>query len=277
MCRMLGAVWSGVEGSKVVAELVGLLYEAARNDPFLEAIAGDARHCHGYGYLLAYTDGRGWRILWERYDAADELGPGEESCVANLEALRWASERLAELIRGTARGMIMLHARRAGRKEPRGSLHTHPYLHGIPGRNGYRTIALMHNGSVHKDELALLLGVDPAAYTDSHLLAVWLARQLGTGMTVEEAVREAEKYTRSALDIVIADIAPGPSIDLYIYSHLPEGLDPNRVEYYKPVVFTASEAKGYMSSTLKLLAEKKGLKLETDETTDKLYHVKVTE
>ncbi|ABM80604.1 hypothetical protein [Hyperthermus butylicus] len=273
---MLGAAWFGAEGSRLAARLAGLLYEAARSDPLLEAITGDARHCHGYGYLLVYSDGRGWRILWERYDAADELGPGEESCRANLDALGWAAERLASLVEGTARGVLMLHARRASRGEPRGSLHAHPYLHGIPGRNGYRMLALMHNGSVHKDGLALLLGVDPAAYTDTHLLAVWLARQLGTGRTMEEAVREAEKYTKTALDIVLADIAPGPSISLYIYSHLPEGLDANRLEYYKPVVFTAGEAKGYMSSTLKLLAEKRGLKLETDETIGKLYHVKVT-
>ncbi len=264
MCRMIGVVWSSSEGSMIVASLSRLVYEAARNDPLLESIAGDPRHCHGYGFFLVYGSGRGYRMVYERYDAADELGVGEDSCRENLKALEEASERVARLVEGSERGLLLFHARRAGRSEPRGSMHAHPFIHTITSREGPRVIALIHNGGVHKDTLASILDVDPAEYTDSHLLAVWLARQLSDGKTPSEVFSEARKFTRSALDVVVADVAHlGGKLRArgYAYSHLPGDIDEKRVEYYKPVFYSTPSSNGYISSTVLMLARERGIRL----------------
>ena len=263
MCRMIGAIWTTSSGAEFVARLVRLVYEAASSDPLLASIAGDSRHCHGYGYMVIYSSGHGFRAVVEKYDAADELGIGEESCKANLEALEEASHRLAEIVESSLKGIVLFHARRAGRREPRGTMHTHPFIHGLGARHGYRTIALIHNGSVDKEQLAMMMGVDPEAYTDSHVLTLWLSRQLGYGRVIEEVLKEAQRFTRTALDIVVADVvsAQKPKMLLYAYSHLAKGLDTNRLVYYKPVFFKTSDSQGYVSSTIKMLAEKQGLSL----------------
>jgi glutamine amidotransferase len=261
---MIGAVWSSSEGSVLVASLTKLVYEAARNDPLLGRIARDTRHCHGFGFLLLYSNGRGYRLVYEKYDAADELGEGEESCRENLQALMYAVEEVAELIEGSEHGLLLFHARRASRGEPRGAMYAHPYTYTIASRQGPRLIALIHNGSVYKDAIASILGVDPAYYTDSQALTVWLARQLASGRTPGEALAEARKFTRSALDVVVADIAPSSSglrARAYAYSYLPSSLDEKRVEYYKPVFYTAPGSRGYISSTILMLAKERDINL----------------
>ncbi len=260
LCRMIGLVWRSFRAVKTAAELVKLLAEAASRDPYLESIAGDARHCHGYGFAGFVERDGGFVMVWERFDAADLLGVGEESCTRNLEALREALARLADLVASSSKGVLVAHARRASRGEPRGTFHAHPYLHTVAGRHGYRLIALAHNGGIDKAPLASLLGLDPSSYTDSGILAAWVARQVSYGLTVEEALREARQYTRTALDVLVLE-ATGNSYRLHVHGYVRRDLGRERIEYYKPYTFDASELQGYASSTIVELAQARGLDL----------------
>ncbi len=264
MCRMIAVLWTSPRGASLTARLVELLAEAASNDPLLERIAGDPRHCHGYGYFTVLDPGGQTILRWERSDAADYLGVGEESCRMNLEALRSAASNLASLIERTRKGILILHARRASRGEPRGTLHAHPYIHGVAARAGYKIYALAHNGGVDKQRLSMLVGVDPTSYTDTHVFMTWLVRRLSYGVKLEEALEEAKQYVRTALDIVLAEAAPKPNgleVRLHLYGYIVKDLDEERREYYRPLFFDAGDAKGYISSTVKMLADQKGIGL----------------
>lgn len=261
MCRMIGAVWSSLRGARRVSRLVRLLYEASSNDRLLRRIAGDGRHCHGYGYLLLTSSGRGWRLSWDKFDAADELGVGEESCAENLKALGRATQAVAGDIESSSRGLILFHARRAGRGEPRGALHAHPYI--VPAtRAGHAVLALIHNGGLEKTFLAKSLGVDPSNYTDSNILALWIASNLRSEGDLERLLRKAEKHTKSALDVVVALVKWGRRLEasMHIYSYI-ASRGPERLEYYKPVLFEVEGAKGYVSSTIAEIAAERGLRL----------------
>jgi glutamine amidotransferase len=266
---MIALAWRGREGARVASRLVALLYRAAERDPLLERIAGTPHHCDGYGYMLAARrPGGGWLVEWSRYDAADTLGVTDEACRENLEALKAATSMLSERIEGLEEGFLLLHARKASRGEPRGSLYAHPYLHTVAGRSGQTMLALVHNGGVDKASLASWMGVDESAYTDSQLLTVWIARQVASGATVEEALRAAESYIKpgSALDVAILLVNPGQGlIELHIYSKIHSEADEARREYYKPIFFRGEGVQGYMSSTVKMYADTEGLNLEYEE------------
>ena len=52
MCRMVALSFRG-EASETARGVLKHLVEASRSDPYLREIAGDSRHCHGYGYVAA--------------------------------------------------------------------------------------------------------------------------------------------------------------------------------------------------------------------------------
>jgi glutamine amidotransferase len=257
---MIGVTWWDRECSELVAQLLHLLVEAASNDPLLERIAGDPRHCHGFGYLAAWFE-RGLRLTWYRYDAADELGAGEDSCRINLDELAVAISQLAEKVATADAGLLVVHARRAGRREPRGTMHAHPFVHVVPGRNGYLVLGLAHNGGVDKEKLAKLVGVEPSAYTDSHIALLALARMAEQGLPLGRALDALAGYTKegSALDVLVAMV--GSEVSLHAYSYIHPSADEARKEYYRPVFFETACAAGYVSSTLEVLVAKRGLSL----------------
>ncbi len=267
MCRMLGVVWRDSDGAKLVAKLTELLYEAASNDYLLRGLTDNCRHCDGYGYLVLYDDGEGFKLVMEKFDAFDALNvnSGNDVCVINLKALKSTVRKLAKIIEGSKRGLLILHARKASKGEPRGVMHAHPYIEGIATRDGYKLIALAHNGSINKKPLARLIGVDPNAYTDTHILTLWLIKQLMLDKDLEHILKEAHKYTRTALNLVIASIEiikKRLKATLYTYSYISERIkDEKRLKYYKPVFFKTLSAEGFISSTVKLLAVRRNLNL----------------
>ena len=276
MCRMLGVVWRDSNGAKLVAKLTELLYEAASNDCLLRELTDNYRHCDGYGYLVLYDDGEGLKLAIEKFDAFDSLNVSSSNdvCATNLKALESTVRKLAKIIEGSKRGLLILHARKASKGEPRGVMHAHPYIEGIAARDGYRLIALAHNGGVDKKPLAKLIGVDPDAYTDTHILTLWLIKQLIHGKDIEHILKEAYKYTRTALNLVIANIEVKKELKatLYAYSFISERIkDEDRLEYYKPVFFKASGVEGFISSTVKLLAERRNLNLGS--ISEKITHL----
>ena len=265
MCRLVaGVAWSR-EGTAALAGLVRLLARAASDDPYLAAVAGgESRHCHGFGFLLVLGVGGSWRVVYERFDA---LAPGvgeEEACRVNLDVLRGAVEHVAGLVAASERAYVVVHARRAGRSEPRGSMNAHPFVVSLEQPGGSLELYLAHNGGLYKDALAERLGLEAGAYTDSHLLAVYLVRRLQMGLGLGDAVAEATEFTKSGLDLAVALLerrARGLGPSLYLVGYMRPGLDENRQRYYEPVGFRGEGVAGYVSSTLRDLAAERGVPL----------------
>ncbi len=270
MCRMLGLVAWG-DGVRVIPRLVEAFYEASVDDHYLEDLVGDSRHCHGYGFVVLARRGGGWLIAYERFDAADLLGAGEESCRANLEALKRACERVEKLVDGAEHVVLVMHSRRASPGEPRGTMHAHPLSYTMALRGGWRTLYLAHNGGVDKVPLAQLVGLDPEAYSDTGVLLVWLARQTGYGLELAEALSMAKGYVkpRSALNLVVLEVGQGASsleARMYLAGYLGREArgDRLRCRYYEPLLLAGDGLVGYASSTLRdKLGGELGLRFES--------------
>jgi len=263
VCRMVAGLARG-EGVEALAELVLLLPDAASNDPYLAAITGgEPRHCHGYGYFAAIRRSGAWVLSYERFDAADAGLGEEEACEANLAALRAAAQRLASETRGAEAALILFHARRAGRKEPRGGMNAHPFHEVVELPSRRLEIYLVHNGGLDKERLVEEVGVVPDAYTDTHVFAILLARYLSMGLGVGDAIEKAKPYVKSALDLGIAIIEPGENPILYLHGYLSPRIsgDKARQAYYEPVLVEAPGLRAYVSSTIRDLAREKGLGL----------------
>ncbi len=252
----------------IARELLGCLFEASRNDKYLKEIAGDGRHCHGYGYVAAFRRRGVWRLVHERFDAEPALS-GEEACEANLEALGEAVGRLSGLLGGGLdEAAIILHSRRT-RGEPRGPLAAHPFREEVvlsTDRGAeVSELYLSHNGGVKKAELAALLGLgDSRIYTDSHVFLKYLARRLegshyldAPGL-IAKTVAESRPYVKSALDICVLLHSPSMGPLLAAASYVAEREDPRRWSYYEPVLVESEGLSGYISSTVRDLVRDRG-------------------
>ncbi len=268
MCRMLAARASG-RGLVAVSRLASLLPRAASNDPYLEAIAGDGRHCHGYGFVAALKTRGSWRVLYERFDAHPDL-PEEEACRANLEALSEAASRLSRLLEGAEEAALILHSRRT-RSEPRGVTGAHPFREEVTIKTGGSSmlaeVYLAHNGGVYKEEIAKSLGLEDlaGAYTDSHLVLKKVAKDLQGSPPDELAERLASSlsgilpYVKSALDILVMITTPGLEPFLAAFGYVANPRDRERWEYYKPIVVSGEGFTAYISSTIWDLAQEAGM------------------
>lgn len=268
MCRMLAARASG-PGLRVVSSLASLLPRAASRDPYLEAIAGDGRHCHGYGYVAALKVGGSWRVIYERFDAHPDL-PGEEACEANLKALSEAVERLSGILEVADEAALILHSRRT-RAEPRGITGAHPFREevvvNIEGSEVLAEVYLAHNGGVNKESLAGELGLKSLAktYTDSHIVLKKLAASLRGSRwdevveRIASRVREVLPHVKSALDLLVMVNAPGSEPIVAAVGYVADPSDRDRWEYYKPIVVSGEGYSAYISSTLWDLAQEEGI------------------
>lgn len=143
------------------------------------------------------------------------------------------------------------HARKASNGEPLGVAYAHPFL--AYTRDG-RLLFVAHNGSVDKSRLAAELGKSPDKYSDSWLLALFLADRWDDP---EVALREALKYRRTALNLAILEVGPeGPKA--YAYSYFEEA-----GEYYKLYIVRGRRWTAVVSSTLAryIKAEREELEL----------------
>jgi len=132
--------------------------------------------------------------------------------------------------------VVLAHARAASPGEPLGVQHAHPYMAYTPDG---RLIFLAHNGSVDKKAIAQQLGLDPAPYTDSHILALYLAKHWDNP---QAAVEKALPYVKTALNIAVVEL-PGPKAYAYTY-YRGEG------EYYPLYLLRLGVGKAVVSSTL---------------------------
>ncbi len=262
MCRMLAMVARGDAVKNIVPELIDAFYRASRDDPYLASITGgDGRHCHGYGFVLAARTSGGWMLSYERFDAANDLGVGEESCRVNLEELGKACSRIKRVVSSADQVVLVLHSRRAGRQEPRGVQHAHPYHYCMGLRGGAVDIFLAHNGSVDKESLARIVGLDPSSYTDSNILLLWMASQIRYGVSFKEAIISAKSYTKPGrgLDLAILTISPGLGLDLYLVGYVAPEPDDKRRRYYETFIVRSDDIIAMVSSTIKDYASSLGL------------------
>ncbi len=250
MCRVVYA-WASRAGAARLASLLRGLASAARRDPLLEEAYGHTSHCDGHGYVLAAREADSWSLDYYKFDACPGSGCGEAHCRENLDALEDTAEGLIDRLSSAEEAVLVLHARKASPGAPRGTWNAHPF-HAHPA-DGSIEVYLAHNGSVGKEPLARELGVDPEGYTDSHLLALWLAARLGRGTSLAAALRGAEAYTRTALVLGLLVHSPG-ALEASAYAYLRPGLEDRLKAYYEPLAAEAPGLRAVVSPTVALRA-----------------------
>lgn len=209
MCRFY--IYSGVPDR----DLHKALALSAERDPYAP---GGFRHGDGWGYAVYLMNGS---VAYYRSPLPI-----------------WEDPHLPPLgLAGLA------HARAASPGEPRGLLYAHPFQ--VQTRDG-RILYVVHNGSVDKTALARSLGVDPSGFSDSWLLALFLASRWDDP---KAAVDEALQYVKTALNIAVLEL-PGPRAYAYSYYELPEGDSERYARYYALYRAVGDGWEAVMSSTL---------------------------
>ncbi len=261
MCRMVGLAFRA-GGIPVVRKVLTAFMNASRDDIYLREIAGDGRHCHGYGYVAVLKRHDAWTVLHERFDAEPAMS-GEEACEANLEALSNAVERFLDGLDIFEEGFVMFHSRRT-RGEPRGYAAAHPFREELTINVGEKAekaeLYLCHNGGVLKEFIGREIGLlDPNLYTDSHVFLKLLARRaegVEYGLfhdalieTIQYSI--SKNYVKSALDILVLLNSPTRGPTLFAGAYVGEKDNTAKWKYYEPVLFETRWVKGYVSSTIR--------------------------
>ena len=250
MCRLMAASATSLDGVNQLSGLLPAFYNAASNDHRLAALTGgEARHCHGYGYILLVDYGQGWEIHYHRVDTAQKYGPGEQSCKANLQRLRSEIPVLQSRLKHARQAILLIHSRRASRGAPRGPQNAHPFNAKAILENTIIEIYLAHNGSIYHQQIARELGIQPSRITDSHALTLWIAKQIQNGSQPLEALRKGSIYTKRAYIVPLLTIQEDKPI-LYYSTYMPENLDQTRKQYYKTYIIESNNLKAIASGTI---------------------------
>jgi glutamine amidotransferase len=255
----------------VAKTLIDLLVEASADDPYLQKLIGDGRHCHGFGYVLAGRRGGAWELTSRRFDAFGEQSVEEEVCERNLEELRKAAKSLKDALGEYEKVALAFHTRRTV-SEPRGTLNVHPFraelLLSVDGRPELFELYLSHNGGVKKLELAETLGLLGAELmTDSHVLTHYLARSLygshleAVAPRLAGLVSDIGKLVLHSLDLNLLFFSrlTGPVLVAVGYV---TSKDEDRIRHYEPVLVRGEGIAGYVSSTIRDLVVERELGLE---------------
>ncbi len=273
MCRLVAGASTGRRGSELLARLLELLVRSAESDPRLEATGRGSRHCDGFGaYAVALVGGAHVRV-YERFDAADTLRTPEEACRANLELARDRLGALARLLERADAAYVVAHARLAGDR-PRGTRFAQPLVHEVAGRFGRTAVVVAHNGRFDVSSLSMVVGVDPLSYSDTEAFTVWLARQLGFGVRVEDALREGFGYAVTGYNLAV--LLDGPrGVELYGVSGVGPQVprDREHIEYYRHVVARGEGLVAFVSSTVRDYAEERGLPLSFEDAFNRVVRV----
>ena len=224
--------------------LLEAIIEASRYDPYLERLgAENPSHCDGVGYtLLLLEEGERKQLHYFRADRID--------CKENLQEAEKNAKRVVRIIEDSkwTSFILLFHTRKASRKEPRGEKHAHPYYASISARHGARQYFFAHNGSIHKDSLARIIGVNPASYTDSEIAFYWLIRRLGYGEKIKDAYSRLKSQVRTALNTLLLDLNEET---LIATAYSSPKLDAARLDYYRVYLLEEPGIKAYMSSTIR--------------------------
>ncbi|ABL88169.1 conserved hypothetical protein [Pyrobaculum islandicum DSM 4184] len=143
---------------------------------------------------------------------------------------------------------VLAHVRAASLGEPKGPAHAHPYLVYTPDG---RILFVAHNGSVDKNAMAAEISVDPSLYTDSYILALFIARRWHLP---QRAFEEALLYAKTALNVAVLEF---PSLKAHVYTFYKGSR-----EYYALYLIETKDAKAVVSSTLMRHIDLPGRELE---------------
>ena len=191
MCRMFVMLGRSEAVDRVRGSLVESLVEAARRDPYGGILFGNKEMSHG--------DGWGWALIYlDDQRSALYLG---RSTLPIYKDLSINAPRSVFISPG-GRSVLMVHARAASRGMPINIFSTHP-VEALTSK-GYR-LFLIHNGSVDKEELLKILGIDAGSdiakiYNDTYFLAQYMAKMILEEID-DKILSEAARLTRTALNI----------------------------------------------------------------------------
>ncbi len=229
LCRIIAAHAYNLRGLQILQQLIVALVNAAKYDPLMPS--KKKQHCDGYGYVLLYRKrtGSGGRLKHERFDAFTIGEENIDPCIVNLEELERSTNRIIDILVNSSEAYIVLHARKASPKTPRGTLYAHPYHASFINTIGEQVeLFLAHNGYVNIESLAGILGYSTISeVTDSYLATMYITEGLKRGKDIQKLLEEISSFTVTAFAtgvLVLRD------------NHLPELYYSNRVvknpEYY---------------------------------------------
>ena len=206
--------------SKGPIDLSRALKLAARHDPYMPS--EKKQHGDGWGFAAASRTG------FVYYKSG--LPAWEDPTVIPLKET------------------VLAHVRAASPGEPLGPAHAHPYMIYLPDG---RVLFVAHNGSVDKKAMASDVGVDPSPYTDSYVLALFLARRWEAP---QRAFEDALRYVKTALNVAVLEL---PGMTAHIYTHYK-----GPSEYYALYLIEEGDARAVVSSTLLRHLDMRGRELE---------------
>lgn len=187
MCRLVGFKLSKNIGD--LREILDSLVSVSRYDPLLpgKVVGG---HDDGWG-LSIYDQGLGGVLYYK----------SSEPLYSQIRVL----ERLIRSLKCPCKGII--HVRRAGKGEPLGLVHAHPFISNTDGL----ILALAHNGSVDKRIIAEELGYkgDLDKVSDTYMYFKLLVKEYVEHGNIVEAIRNTinvllrKKAVRSSINSLI--------------------------------------------------------------------------
>ncbi|MCD6488012.1 MAG: hypothetical protein J7K21_02175 [Desulfurococcales archaeon] len=267
MCR-LTAFSVTREGIGIAFKVLDALIEAASNDHYLIDLGRDGKHCDGWGFVVL-ADMDGWRICYNRGYVGDS---NSSSCTENLKGLAETVDHVKQMISSARRSTVIVHARKAGRREPLGLFHTHPYSYVLTTNSKHENLFFAHNGGVRKRDILKELGIEnEELYTDSYTALLYIAHKLSHEEDLVKTLTYiAKTYTKksSGFNTALLRIkVDGEPLEnnalLYIIGYIHPDADKKLRKYYEPLLFTGNGIVGYMSSTMRdILSRNKSLDLE---------------
>ncbi len=295
MCRIT-AFYLRNPAHEVLAKIFEAHRDASIDDPKLAAISSRRSHLDGWGYAIASRRKGALSISFSKYG----WGIDTECSSRVLEILVERLSKVDEVVG-------VLHSRAASPGQPLGDVAAHPYhvtvvIGGeqrrvledawsswlglkhleeamvlltriesyIRGEAQVVHLFVAHNGSVDREALAKALRIKSVAmYTDSHLLALYLAKKLEEENRFDAKLLASilgevfDSYTPSgtALNVAMLAYRPPSDVELLLCTRLKNVSDAKR-EYYRMVVARLGEGIVVASSTVGDLLEKKGVRVE---------------
>ncbi len=273
MCRLILGIATSPNAIEKLSEALWNFYRAAELDLKLEKVLREyidpppspPSHCDGYGYIaLIWRYGEIQPIsLYERFDAYSSRKDilGRNICRENLIALKNAVETLDSRLALAEKAVVLFHARKASRDQPRGTKHAHPYRVVLDTKYGPLELFLAHNGNVRREEIAKLVDLHSYTnYTDSYLLLHLVSKYIesieGFGELQDnlvEALLYGSKFEERGYNVAV--LAHDPySEEIYVVfsGRLREDARSKaRVEYYKTYIYLESSLLLWLSSTIR--------------------------
>ncbi|ABN69215.1 glutamine amidotransferase-like protein [Staphylothermus marinus F1] len=233
MCRIALVMSSRKD---VINDMINSFIQASQYDPYKVKISksGNPRHPHGWGYVFfkyngEYTNQFHYRSIKPVYE--DHSG---------VELLKTISSNEHYKI-------LLLHSRAASQGEVN-LFNTHPFFYGGKKYQYW----MVHNGTMKIDQLMNRLGTMAQNISDSYLLGELIYELIDspTEENIIEALREAKKYTKSAMNTINIFYTNDQRLIVAITSYIAKHRLKNKkyIDYYK-LNYIASNREVFLGSS----------------------------